>query len=265
MRNYIKKLLEKEKIEYFGILPLSECKIINEKLYERSFIDFKPKSVIMLLVPYYAGEYENRNISRYAVPKDYHLYFKGLYSRIVPSLKDAFPQYSFKGFSDHSPIGETYAASKCGLGVIGDMFQLINEKYGSYTFLGEIFTDAELDRDDLRAPTFCNHCGACRSACPCHDGCLSEITQKKGELNDYEKKIITENGSYWGCDICRESCPLNARPAITPIDFFKTDLTPVVTAELIENMTKEEFSCRAYSWRGKKTILRNLELGKNEL
>ncbi len=260
MKNLICELLQNEKIEYFGILPINEVRIINESLYERSIVDFTPKSVIMLLVPYYAGEFDMRNISRYAVPRDYHLYFKELYSRLECRLKAECPEYSFKGFADHSPIGETYAAAKCGLGVVGDLFQLINEKYGSYTFIGEIFTDAEFDTYDLSDVKFCSHCGACKSACPCEGACLSDITQRKGELTDGEKKLIVESGCFWGCDICRDACPMNSSRAVTPIDFFKEELTPFVTAELVENMSKDEFKSRAYSWRGKKTILRNLEL-----
>lgn len=260
MKSFICELLKKEKIEYFGIIPMSEVKIINESLYERSFVDFTPKSVIVLLVPYYTGEFEGRNVSRYAVPRDYHLYFKDLYFRLEADLKAKHPSYYFKGFADHSPIGETYAAAKCGLGVVGDLFQLINEKYGSYTFIGEIFTDAEFESYDLTDVKFCNHCGECRSACPCENECLSDITQRKGELSDREKKLIIESGCFWGCDVCREACPMNSSPAITPIDFFREELTPFVTAELIEGMSKEEFKMRAYSWRGKKTILRNLEL-----
>ncbi len=258
MKKIIKKLLENENIEYFGILPMSQARVINESLYARSFESFTPQSVIMLLVPYYSGEYEGRNISRYAVPRDYHLYFKGLYSRVEGCLKEKYPEYSFKGFSDHSPIGETYAASKCGLGCIGDLFQLINEKYGSYTFIGEIFTDAVFDEYDTREPAFCNHCGACRAACPMADGCLSELTQRKGELTEEEKALIADSGIVWGCDICRESCPMNLTPAVTPIEFFKTSLTPVISSEDISNMPKEEFLARAYSWRGRKTVLRNL-------
>ena len=189
---------------------------------------------------------------------------KELYSRLIERLKTEFHQYSFSGFADHSPIGETYAAAKCGLGVVGDMFQLINEKYGAYTFIGEIFTDAEFENYDINDVGFCSHCGECKKACPCDSGCLSEITQRKGELSETEKKLITESGYYWGCDICREACPMNSHPLVTPIDFFKENLLPYVSSELIDGMSKDEFASRAYAWRGKKTILRNLEFVKGE-
>ncbi|MBQ4064857.1 MAG: hypothetical protein IJD10_02025, partial [Clostridia bacterium] len=77
MNTTIKSLLAEEKIEYVGIIPFSECKVIHPELLERSCADWEPKSVIMLAVPYYTGEHEGRNLSLYAVPRDYHLYFRG--------------------------------------------------------------------------------------------------------------------------------------------------------------------------------------------
>ncbi len=260
MKSYISQLLSNEKIEYFGILPLNECRVINPRLYERTFESWTPKSVIVMLVPYYSGEYKGRNISLYAVPRDYHLYFKELYSRIEEDLKRVFPEYHFKGFADHSPINEVYAAAKCGLGVIGDKYQLINGKYGSYTFIGEIYTDAEFPEYDTRDIEYCSHCGECTSVCPTKDGCLSEITQKKGELSAEEKQLMLKHRTLWGCDICREVCPMNKDVEITPIEFFRTELIPVLDKQTLENMDKEQFLSRAYSWRGKNTILRNIEL-----
>ena len=50
----------------------------------------------------------------------------------------------------------------------------------------------------------------------------------------------------------------------TPIDFFKTDRTEELSIELIENMKNEDFSQRAYAWRKKDTVLRNLKLIKSQ-
>ena len=47
---------------------------------------------------------------------------------------------------------------------------------------------------------------------------------------------------------------------ITPIEFFKTDTIYCPTVELVEGMTKEEFQKRAFAFRGRNTILRNLRL-----
>ncbi len=262
MRNLIKSLLQEEKIEYFGVIPFDECRVINQGLYDRSFESLRPKSVIMLLVPYYSGGHEERNVSLYAVPRDYHLYFKQLYARLESKLKEAYPDNFFAMFADHSPIGETYAAAKCGLGIIGDKFQLINEKYGSYTFLGGIFTDAEFDDYDINEVAFCSHCGKCSEACPVSNGCLSEITQKKGELSDFEINLIKENNTAWGCDLCRTSCPMNAGVEETPIEFFRESLMTNISCDEIERMSRDDFTARAFAWRGKKTILRNLKILK---
>ena len=263
MKNYIERLLTDEKIEYYGIIPFDSCKVINDGLLSRLFESWKPKSVIVFLAPYYTGEYEEKNVSLYAVPRDYHLYFNDLYKRVTSQLEAKFEGYNFKGCADHSPIAEVHAAALGGLGVIGDCFQFINEKYGSYTFIGEIYTDIELEEYSLYDIDFCTHCGKCTSECPSPDHCLSDITQKKGELNEREELLIINSRCAWGCDICRTVCPMNEGVAYTPIDFFKSELKPCITSAEIEEMGKDEFSARAYSWRGKKTILRNLKLLKH--
>ena len=260
MKNLIRSIFCEEKIEYFGIIPFSSCKVINRELLKRSIVGWEPKSVILMLVPYYSGEHKERNVSLYAVPKDYHLYFKQMYERVIPKLAKSYPNYNFASFADHSPIGETYAASKAGLGIIGDKFQLINEKYGSHVFIGEIITDLEFDSYDETDVSFCEHCGICSSYCPSNSTCFSEITQKKGELNDDEKALILEQRCVWGCDVCRTVCPHNSSVALTPIDFFKSDLITNVDENMISQMSKDEFRSRAYGWRGKQTIIRNIKI-----
>ncbi len=258
MNTYVTNLLGREGIEYFGLLPLSECRVINPDLLARSCADFTPRSVIMLGVPYYTGEHPGRTVSLYAVSKDYHLYFRQLFQRLEPALEVIFPGFRFKGFADHSPIDETYAAAKAGLGVVGDKFQLINEIYGSYVFLGEILTDVIFEEYDTCEVRTCLHCGACQRACPVTNGCLSEMTQRKGDLDEETTRFIRKTGIAWGCDLCRTSCPMNRKVKLTPISFFWEDLRPTVTAAEIEAMPKTEFLTRAYSWRGRPTILRNL-------
>ena len=95
-------------------------------------------------------------------------------------------------------------------------------------------------------------------------GCLSAVTQKKGELTDDEREYILQYGSAWGCDICADVCLFSQKAAVTPIEFFYEDRTPYLTIETLQNMTDEEFAQRAYAWRGKAVIERNLKLLQNE-
>jgi len=263
MKQLLQEAFGREQIDSFGIIRFTECRVIHESLYQRTFTNWQPQSAILFLMPYYTGEHIGRNLSLYAIPRDYHYFVKGLFQLLLPQLSACSPASHFVGFADHSPISEISAAAQAGLGVIGDMGQLIHPRYGDYTFIGEILTDYVFDSYDTVPAKTCHHCGACRRACPVTEGCLSEITQRKGELSHEEIIMMQRVPTVWGCDLCRTSCPLNREPAETPIPYFREDLEPYLTVESVEGKSKENFAERAYSWRGKKTILRNLHYLKD--
>ncbi len=267
MDEIIENAIRAEGIEYFAPIPLSDCEIKRAYLLERAGISDGDGTAIMLVMPYCAGFPEKRNISLYATPRDYHIFFKEFSARVTKKLAEAFPNNKFAGFADHSPIAEINAAAKAGLGVVGKNGLLITEKYSSLVFIGEIITDMKIA---CRAGEIkrCEDCGACLRACPgFKDGkfefCLSEISQRKGELTEEELKMLRENGTAWGCDICQLACPHTKRAIkeehFTNIKFFRGNLTPFLTSSDVKNMTDAEFAERAYSWRGRAVITRNLE------
>lgn len=273
--DFFRNFFEQEKIGLYGFLSLDDCKIIRPYLLERCGIT--GGTAVVFAVPYYspAAQNEKRNVSLYAVPRDYHLYFKELSQRFLAAAKKEFPLSKFGFFSDHSPIDEVNAAAKTGLGIIGQNHLLITEEYSSFIFLGEIVTDLELPSCP-REIRLCENCGLCSQACPVDlflDGCLSALTQKKGELTEEEKAKILTHGLAWGCDRCQLACP-HTKKAIengtvySPVDFFCEKCLSVLNVEELEKMPDEEFNDRAYSWRGKETILRNLKLfeeNKNQI
>ena len=75
---------------------------------------------------------------------------------------------------------------------------------------------------------------------------------------------MIKHRALWGCDICQLVCPLVKKAiesgAETPIEFFRENRIKNLTPEVLSEMTDEEFGKRAFSWRGRQTIERNLKL-----
>ncbi len=269
MISQIEDFFKKEQIEIFSALDFSSCKIIDENKLKR-IPDFSPESIIIFAVPFYVDDNSEKNISSYAVSRDYHLYFKELFSRLTLLLKEIFPEGSFYGFADSSPINERHAAAHARLGFLGDNGLLITEKYGSYVFLGEVISDIDvslfentsLPCDSAAFKNQCSHCGLCKKKCPLelYGICLSELTQKKGELSRDEEEIIKKYDCIWGCDLCQEVCPHNKGISPTPIDFFHKGRINILTKALVEDISKNELKKRAWGWRGKAPLLRNLNI-----
>lgn len=270
----LRAFFEKEKIEFYGVIPFGECNCLREDLIERKGVCVgNIRSAIVFLVPYYA-ECEKGNISLYARSGDYHFYCDALFERLLPVFRERFGG-EFIGFADKSPILETEAAAKAGLGVLGDNGLLINKTYGSFVFIGEILSTVAPEALGCSQSVFaveeCLHCGVCRRSCPAqtHKGeCLSALTQKKGVLAPQQEDYIRQYGMVWGCDLCQIVCPMTQKAVAdgrcTPIAFFRENRMPSLTEEILNGMTKEEFRFRAFSWRGKQTLRRNLALFQQE-
>ena len=263
--DFLKKYFDTKNVEYFSVIAYSDCYETLGRLIERE--SFTPRSVILYLLPYYVGETEN--ISRYAASLDYHLAIKEVGDGLSSVLKENFPDSHSVSFGDHSPINEIGAALASGLGILGENGLLINEKYGSYVFVGDVITDIPPESLGAVSPmpiVKCEGCGACLAACPTGilrgegEDCLSAITQKKGILSEEEANLMREYNTAWGCDECQQACPHNASPKVTPIGFFKQDNIFRLTREVLDSMSDEEFSRRAFAWRKRATVERNLEI-----
>lgn len=269
----IKDFLSKYGIDCFGAIPLSRCKITKQYLLDRASLDMS-SSVVMMLLPY-RSEHMCDNLSAYASVRDYHAFTDMLRTELKAYILSLYPDAKCELFADHSPIDEVNGACLANLGFIGDNGLLINEKYSSFVFLCELITSlspSELGLEAVESTEIkrCLGCGACHRACPSHcmdehdprpkSECLSAITQKKGELSEDEIKLMLENGSAWGCDVCQNACPYTKNASYTPIEFFKGGVLSHLSSADVENMSEDEFLSRPFSWRGRGPILRNLRL-----
>ena len=261
----IKQILNRWQINEIAFLDCTKLFVINEK-YLKNY-DFK--TCILFIIPYRTTENNPKWISKYAAPLDYHYFCKEMFECVEAELKQHFPDTVFKGFIDNSPINERAAAAMSGLGFIGDNKLFISHRYGSYVFIGEILTDLPFeffsDFVTKSQPTECNHCGACESVCPTnviktgeYQSCLSFISQKKHKTIK-ELELLYKHKTAWGCDICQNCCPHNRVAEKSEIPFFSRELVNEPSSSLFEAMNDEVFLKRAFSWRGKNTILENIK------
>lgn len=155
-------------------------------------------------------------ISVYARNRDYHDVMKGRLKEIATRFA-ARAGADVKVFVDTAPVMEKPLAASAGLGWQGKHTNLVSRDYGSWLFLGSLFTTADLEVD---APEI-DHCGSCRAcldACPTDAfpapykidarRCISYLTiEHKGSI-DPNLRAAFGNRVY-GCDDCLSACPWN--------------------------------------------------------
>ena len=262
-------LLRGEGIYSFASLPLFRAPVIKERLTARVP---EARAAVFMVIPYLVRDDGPCNICLYARSRDYHLYARELNGRIGAF----FAECGGSGvlFADVSPFDEVEAAVRAGLGVRGANGLLITERYGSYVFIAGLLTTLDqtaLEREGVPRgyplDASCLRCRACLDACPgsCagtpfRDTCVSSLTQKKGTLTEAEIALVRAGEYVWGCDVCQTVCPMNASAQETPIPFFREKRVTFLTPDSLAEMTDAEFAERAFSWRGKAVLERNLKL-----
>lgn len=241
---------------------------LEERLIGTS--EFMPRSAIVCLFPYHVAHEGPTNLSRYTWATDYHLVVTAYLQRLVNELKTNAPDALFSIHCDTSPLADRYMAYLAGLGFYGKNKCFINPTWGSYIVIGTVLTTLEFEPNTPMADT-CVGCNRCISSClgQClnddefnYATCKSYLTQKKGDLTDDEQSIIKKSPLVFGCDVCQEVCPHNKDLPTTPIIEFQS-VEPYVDITELESITNKEFKAkyghRAFSWRGKKILIRNQE------
>jgi len=150
-----------------------------------------------------------------------------LYREDQPDREDQ-PALTTRSYVDTGPIVERVYAKYAGVGWTGKNTCLINQKKGSWLFLGVILTSLEL-APDLPAPDRCGSCTRCIEACPTDailapyqldsNKCIAYLTiEKRGSIPEDLRVGIGHH--VFGCDICQDVCPWNRKaPASTVAEF----------------------------------------------
>lgn len=233
-------------------------KRVNPKLYMK-----EGKWIISIAFPYFFGDTSSKyHFSLYSRGRDYHQVLAAYLSEICSFIENLGGKAVY--FTDSNALPERYIACMAGVGFIGKNSMIINERYGSYIFLGEIITDLEL-RETKKILKNCGSCVKCLEACPSgalkrdnFNLCVSFLTQKK-ELNDEDFDKFS--GSIFGCDICQKVCPYNLKAEkssimeLYPFSYMENpDISELIN---LKNNTFKKYKITSSGWRGKNILIRN--------
>lgn len=156
------------------------------------------------------------NISVYARGKDYHDIIKKRLKAMARWMVEAY-DCELKVFVDTAPVPEKPLAAAAGLGWQGKHTNMVSRAYGSWLFLGAIYTNMDLPADTPHTDQ-CGSCRACLDACPTDAfpepykidarRCISYLTiEHKGPIPHEFRRAI--GNRIYGCDDCLAACPWN--------------------------------------------------------
>ena len=172
-------------------------------------------------------------ISRYAWSReDYHDSVMRRLRVVERSLQEMVEgtELQTRCYVDTGPLVERVYAKYAGVGWIGKNTCILNQKMGSWLFLGVILTSLELAAD-LPAPDRCGTCTRCLDACPTNaflgphqldsNKCISYLTiEKRGPIAEEMRDGMGRH--VFGCDICQDVCPWNRKAPVTDAPEFQT-------------------------------------------
>ena len=180
------------------------------------------KAAVVTLTTYWHGSPGHGpappRVAQYAWSTDYHKVLGARLERLATVIREVVPGTKTRIYLDAGPVPERELAQRAGLGWIGKNMMLINPEIGSFTFIGVVLTDAELEPDLPFDADRCGTCRRCLEACPTNAfveprvldarRCISYLTiEQKGEFTKAQRAMVGD--WLFGCDVCQDVCPWN--------------------------------------------------------
>ena len=185
------------------------------------------KSVVVVLMNYFPEQLQDvaaPQIAKYAYSSiDYHQVLKSKLNELESKIIEIYGIESVSAnhqhlFVDSAPVLERRWAQRAGLGWIGKNKQLIHPGLGSYTFIGVLMLNIQVEYD-LPTPNRCGNCSRCIDSCPTKAlnnnildarKCISYLTiENKNEIPEEFNNNLSN--CAFGCDICADVCPWNKK------------------------------------------------------
>ena len=209
-------------------------------------------------------------VSVYAQGRDYHDVLKKRLKRLAGWIAETHGG-DVKIFVDTAPVMEKPIAAASGIGWQGKHTNLVSREFGSWLFLGSIFTTLEIE-PDAAEEDHCGSCHACLDICPTRAfpapyridarRCISYLTiEHKGHIAREFREAI--GNRIYGCDDCLAVCPWNkfAQTAHEVAFHPRIELTLPLLAELAtldDSSFREFFSGSPIKRIGRDRFLRNV-------
>ena len=199
----------------------------EEKRCDPALVLAGARSVIVVAMSYWQGEQAQSGapkpgrIARYAWGDDYH----DVMLEKLRNLEAVLAEHggTQKSYVDTGPVLERDFAAEAGIGWHGKSTMLLDQKLGTWFFLGEILTTLELPPDAPQQAR-CGTCTRCITACPTNAitephrldarRCISYLTiELKGSIPLEFRPLIGDR--IYGCDTCLDVCPWNRFAAVS--------------------------------------------------
>lgn len=219
---YLEKFIKEGMFGDMEYLKRNKEKILNPFLVWKDV-----KSILCCSVAYQYIRYEKEGkiISSFAVYEDYHKVIKRMLKEYLAKIKELQKHTEGKVFVDTGPVFEKEIAVRCGIGFRGKNTLVINQEFGSFFFLGEIFLNFPLE-PDTPVEDGCGDCEKCVKSCPTGAiyepykldprRCISYLTIEK---KDKDFSLKDTKGYIYGCDECQIVCKYNENRNVS-FNFF---------------------------------------------